>query len=93
MHSIFNSILWYYYETECMIKTRIIRSEGVVWLCEVVAVSTGDVHWTILICHVGDEDSVPDVRVHPCHIQGEGRAPGEEDGVASTPHSQITHWT
>jgi len=67
--------------------------EGVVWLCEVVAVSTGDGCWVVLICHIGDEDSVPDVRIHPRHIQGEGRAPGEEDEVTAILHPYITNWS
>ena len=67
--------------------------EGVVWLCEVVAVSTGDGCWVVLICHIGDEDSVPDVRIHPRHIQGEGRAPGEEDGVTAILNPYTAHWS
>ena len=65
--------------------------EDVVWLCEAVTVSTGDGCWAVLICHIGDEDSVPDV--HPCHLQGEGRAPGEEDGVMAIFNPHITHWS
>ena len=41
-----------------------VRDEGVVCLCEVVAVGTGHVCWVVLVCHIGDEDSVPDVRVN-----------------------------
>ena len=59
------------------------------WLCDVVAVRAGD---RSLICHIGDDDSVQDVRFHPSNIQGVGRAPGEEDGASATFNHHITHW-
>ena len=63
-----NSILWDDCEAVHVTGTGVGSVEGVVWLCEVVTVSTGDGCWVVLICHVGDEDSVPDVRIHPRHI-------------------------
>ena len=49
-----------------MAGTGVGGGEGVVWLYEVVAVRAGDGHIT---CHIGDDDIVPDVRLHPSHIQ------------------------
>ena len=56
-----------------------VRAEGVVCLCEAVAVGTGHGCWVVLICHIGDEDSVADVRVHPTHIQREWSTPRDGD--------------
>ena len=89
--SLSSSILWDDCEAVVDTGTGVGSGEGVVWLCEVVTVSTGDGCWVVLICHIGDEDSVPDVRIHPRHIQGEGRAPGEEDGVTAILNTQFTH--
>ena len=72
-----------------MAGTGVGGGEGVVWLCEVVAVRAGDGH---IICYIGDDDIVPDVRLHPSHIQGVGRSPREEDGVTATLNPHITHW-
>ena len=72
-----------------MAGTGVGGGEGVVWLCEVEAVRAGD---RSLICHIGDDDSVQDVRFHPSNIQGVWRAPGEENGVSATLNSHITHW-
>ena len=88
-----SSILWNDCKAVLVAGAGVGSGEGVVWLCEVVTISTGDGCWAVLICHIGDEDSVPDVRIHPCHIQGEGRAPGEEDGVTATLNNHITHWS
>ena len=52
-----------------MTGAGVVRTEGVVCPCEVVAVSTGDGCWVLLICHIVDEDSVPDIRIHISHIQ------------------------
>ena len=52
-----------------------VRAEGVVCLCEVMAVGAGHGSWVVLVCHIGDEDSVPDVRFHPTHIQREWSTP------------------
>ena len=58
-------------EIECVSS----KVEGVVCLCEVVAVGAGHGCWVGLVCHIGDEESVPDVRVHPTHIQRERSTP------------------
>ena len=70
-----------------MTGTGVGGGEGVVWLCEVVAVRAG--HGCI-ICDIGDVDIVQDVRLHPSHIQGGRRDPGEEDGVIVTLNTRIT---
>ena len=87
------SILWDDCEVVLVARTGVGSAEGVVWLREVVTVRTGHGCWVVLICHIGDEDSVPDVRIHPRHIQGEGRAPGEEDGVMTILNTHIANWS
>ena len=72
-----------------MAGTGVDGGEGVVWLCEVMAVRAGD---KSLICYIGDVDSVQDVRLHPSHIQGVGRVPGEDNGVSANLNTNITHW-
>ena len=67
-----------------MAGARGVRAEGVVCLCEVVAVGTGHGCWVVLVCHIGDEDSVPDVRVLPTHIQRERSTPRDVDRVTIT---------
>ena len=71
--TISNSILG----NNCKIKIECVTSkvEGVVCLCEVVAVGAGHGCWVVLVCHIGDEESVPNVRVHPSHIQREWSIP------------------
>ena len=72
-----SSILW----DDCKVVLVLVagaegvRAEGVVCLCEAVAVGTGDGCWVVLVCHIGDEDSVADVRVHPTHIQRKRSTP------------------
>ena len=51
------------------------RSEGVVCLSDIGAVSTGDNCWAGLICHIVDEDRVPDIRINSSHIQREWSSP------------------
>ena len=58
-----------------MTGAGVVRSEGVVCLCEVVAVGTGDGCWVLLICHIVDEDRVPDIRIYFSHIQREWSTP------------------
>ena len=59
--------------------TGLVRAESVVWLCEVETVSTGDICGTVLICHIHDEERVPDVRLHSRHIQREWTTPIERN--------------
>ena len=68
-----------------------VRAEGVVCLCEVVAVGTGHGCWVVLVCHIGDEDSVPDVRVLPTHIQRERSTPRDVEKTATVFHCQVTY--
>ena len=68
-----------------------VRAEGVVCLCEVVAVSTGHGCWVGLVCHIRDEDSVPDVRVHPTHIQRKRSTPREVNGVLAVVSINACH--
>ena len=44
----------------------------------------------VLVCHIGDEESVPDVRVHPTHIQKEWSIPRDGDGVTAVVNTHIT---
>ena len=74
-----HSILWDDGEGVLVAGAGEVRAEGVVCLCEVVAVYTGYGCWVVLVCHIGDEDSVPDVRVHPTHIQRERSTPRDGD--------------
>ena len=45
-----------------MTSTEVVRSEGVVCLSDTVTVGTEDGCWVVLICHIVDEDRVPDIR-------------------------------
>ena len=67
--SLSSSIVWDDCEVILVTGTGVVRTEDVVCLCEVVTVSTGDGCWVLLICHIVDEDRVPDIRIHICHIQ------------------------
>ena len=72
-----SSILWDDCKVVLVLMAGVgeVRAEGVVCLCEVVAVSTGHGCWVVLVCHIGDEDSIPDVRVHLTHIQRKRSTP------------------
>jgi len=87
-----DSIIWDDCEAVLVTWTGVGSGKVVVWLYEVVTVITWHIYWVVLICHIGDEDSVPDVRINPRHIQGEGRAPGEEE-VTAILHPYITNWS
>ena len=80
--SISHFVFWDDCEVEdvLMVGAGEVRVKGVVCLCEVMAVGTGHGCWVVLVCHIGDEDSVPDVRVHPTHIQRERSTPRNGDG-------------
>ena len=56
-----------------------VRSEGVVGLSDIGTVSTEDVCWPVLICHILDEDRVPDIMINTSHIQRPGSSPGDID--------------
>ena len=62
-------------EIVCVTRTNAIRSEGVVCLSDIDTVSTEDGCWVVLICHIVDEDRVPDIRINTSHIQREWRTP------------------
>ena len=85
------SILWGDCEGVVVARAGGVRAEGVVCLCEVVAVSTGYDCWVVLICHIGDEDSVPDVRVHSTHIQRERSTPREHNCILAALHIYVCH--
>ena len=61
-----------------MTRTEVVRSEGVVCLSDIDTVSTEDGCWVVLICHIVDEDRVPDIRINTSHIQREWSTP--QDG-------------
>ena len=73
--SLSSSIVWDDCEGILVTGTGVVRTEDVVCLCGVVAVSTGDSCWVLLICHIVDEDRVPDIRIHTSHIQREWSTP------------------
>ena len=58
-----------------MTRTEVVRSEGVVGLSDIGTVSTEDVCWPVLICHILDEDRVPDIMINT--IQRPGSTPGD----------------
>ena len=60
-------------EDKLVTGTEVVRSEGVVCLNDIDTVSTGDDCW--FICHIVDEDRVPDIRINISHIQREGSTP------------------
>ena len=62
-----------------MTRTEVVRSEGVVCLSDIDTVSTEDGCWVVLICHIVDEDRVPDIRINTSHIQREWSSPGDGD--------------
>ena len=71
--SLSSSIEWDDCEDILVTGTGVVRSEGVVCLSDISTVSTGDGCW--VVCHIVDEDRVPDIRINTSHIQREGRAP------------------
>ena len=58
-----------------MTRTEVVRSEGVVCLSDIGTVGTEGGCWVGLICHIVDEDRVPDIRINTSHIQREWRTP------------------
>ena len=74
-----SSIGWDDGEVVHMTRTEVVRSEGVVGLSDIGTVSTEDVCWPVLICHILDEDRIPDVMINTSHIQRPGSSPGDID--------------
>ena len=74
-----NSIMWDNCKGILVTGTGDVRTKDVVCLCEVVTVSTGDRCWVLLVCHIVDEDRVPDIRILISHIQSEWCSPGHID--------------
>ena len=77
--SLASSIEWRDREVVHMTRTEVVRSEGVDCLSDIGTVSTGDGSWIVLICHILDEDRVPDIRINTSHIQRPGSLPGDGD--------------
>ena len=77
--SLASSIDWDDREVVHMTRTEVVRSEGVVCLSDIDTVSTEDGCWVVLICHIVDEDRVPDIRINTSHIQREWSSPGDGD--------------
>ena len=77
--SLASSIDWDDREVVHMTRTEVVRSEGVVCLSDIDTVSTEDGCWVVLICHIVDEDRVPDIRMNTSHIQREWSSPGDGD--------------
>ena len=71
--SLTSSIEWDDCEGILVTGTEVVRSEGVVCLNDIDTVSTGDDCW--FICHIVDEDRVPDIRINISHIQRERSTP------------------
>ena len=77
--SLASSIDWDDREVVHMTRTEVVRSEGVVCLSDIDTVSTEDGCWVVLICHIVDEDRVPDIRINTSQIQREWCSPGDGD--------------
>ena len=60
--SLANLVEWNNSEVVHMTRIKVARSEGVVGISDVVTISTGDNCWIVFVCHVVDDDRVPDVR-------------------------------
>ena len=73
--SLASSIEWDDSEIVCVTRTNVIGSEGVGCLSDIDTVSTEDGCWVVLICHIVDEDRVPDIRINTSHIQREWSSP------------------
>ena len=60
--SLANLVEWNNSEVVHMTRAEVVRREGVVGISDVVTIGTGDNCWIVLICHVVDDDRVPDFR-------------------------------
>ena len=58
-----------------MTRTEVVRNEGVVCVIDIYTVSADNGCWVALICHIVDEDRVPDIRINTGHIQREWSTP------------------
>ena len=77
--SLTSSIEWCDREGVHMPRPEVVRSEGVDCLSDIGTVSTGDGSWVVLICHILNEDRVPDIKINTSHIQSPGSLPGNSD--------------
>ena len=77
--SLASPIEWDNREVVHMTRTEVVRSEGVVCLSDIDAVSTEDGCWVVLICYIVDEDRVPDIRINTSYIQRKWSSPGDFD--------------
>ena len=73
--SLASSIEWDDRNVVLMTSIGVVRSEGVVCLSDIGTVGTKDGCWVVLICHIVDEDRVPDIRMDTSHIQREWSSP------------------
>ena len=73
--SLASSIEWDNREEVDMTGAKVVRSEGTICLSDIDTVSTEEGCWVVLICHIVDEDRVPDIRINISHIQREWRSP------------------
>ena len=74
--SLASPIEWDNREVVHVTRTEVVRSEGIVCLNDIDAVSTEDGCWVVLICYIVDEDRVPDIRINTSHIQRKWSSPG-----------------
>ena len=74
-----------------MTRTEVVRSEGVVCLSDIGTVGALDVCWVVLICHILDEDRVPDIMINTSHIQRPGSSPGDYHRAGSAGGFHIRH--
>ena len=88
--SLTSSIDWDDREVVQITRAEVVRSEGVVCLSDSDTVSTGDRCWVVLICHIVDEDRVPDIRINTSHIQREWSSPGDYQSNLSRSNVQIS---
>ena len=65
--SLASSIEWDDRKEKLFTGSGRVRSEGVVSLSDIGTVGTEDSCWVVLICHIVDEDRVPDIRIHTSH--------------------------
>ena len=89
--SLSNSIVWNDCEDILEAGTEVVRSEDTECLSDIDAVRIWHRHCS-LICHIVDEDRVPDIRINISHIQREWSTPWHGDRWGSAGSIQISHW-